>query len=544
MTDVPRRVLVVGLDGASFALLAPWAAAGELPEIAALMAAGSHAEIRSTFPVLTPPAWSTFVTGKNPGKHGVYSFRELAWRGYASGDLVTADHLRARTLWDVAGEAGLVVGAVNVPPAYPVRPVNGFMVACLLAPPGAREIAWPPEIRDVLGDDYEIATEPPRGLGRDAPDYRTRCLEYLDHLRRLAERRLAVTMRLARERPWDLLGVVFYEPDRIQHFFWDYLLGAVPGDVEPGVAAEIAAAARPIYHLLDAAIGELVRIAGPDAATILVSDHGFGPAPTRVVRVNHWLARGGHLRTRRGWRWRRRVLRRLPSRFRRRWDTVEQVVDWSTTRAWCEVIEVRSAGVWLNVRGRQPLGCVAPGAEYDALREALVRDLAALREDGGPVFELVAPREDVYHGPWTERAPDVVLQTAPRYGLRFNSLRAEVRARGDFGEFADAVWPFTGSHDPAGIFVAAGAGIAPGGRVEPLPLEALAPTILALLGVPVPDGMDAPPREDLFTSALRAARPVRRQPDRDPDPPAGDGVLSADEREAVEVRLRALGYVE
>jgi len=544
MTDVPSRLLCIGLDGASFTLLAPWIASGELPEIARLMARGSHAEIRSTFPVLTPPAWSTFVTGKNPGKHGVYSFRELAWRGYASGDLVTADHLRARTVWEVAGDAGLTVGAVNVPPAYPVRPVQGFMIACLLAPPGAREIAYPAELRAVLGDDYEIATEPPRGLRRDAPDYRTRCLAYLDHLRRLAERRVAVTTRLARERAWDLLGVVFYEPDRIQHFFWDYLLGHRPLDVDAVVAEEIAAAARPIYRLLDDGIGELVRIAGPDAATILVSDHGFGPAPTRLVRVNHWLAAAGHLRTRRAWRFRRRVIRRLPARLRSRWDTVEQVVDWAGTRAWCEVIEVRSAGVWLNVRGRQPLGCVAPGAEYEALRGTLLAELAALREDGEPVFELVAPREDVYRGPWTERAPDIVLQTAPRYGLRFNSVRAELRARGDFGGFVDAVWPFTGAHDPAGIFVAAGAGVASAGRVAPLPLEALAPTMLALLGVPVPDGMDAAPREELFTAALRAARPVRRQADRDPAPPAGGGALSDDERDAVEARLRALGYVE
>jgi predicted AlkP superfamily phosphohydrolase/phosphomutase len=418
------------------------------------------------------------------------------------------------------------------------------MVACLLAPPGARELAYPPDVGEVLGDDYEIATEPPRGLRRDAPDYRTRCLEYLAHLARLAERRLAVTLRLARERPWDLLGVVFYEPDRIQHFFWDYLLGVPPHDVDARVAEEIAAAARPIYRSLDAAIDELVRAAGPEAAIILASDHGFGPAPTRPVRVNRWLAASGVLRTRRAWRWRRRVVSRLPARLRSRWDTVEQVVDWTSTRAWCEVIEVRSAGVWLNVRGRQPLGCVTPGAPYDALRERLLRDLAALREDGTPVFDLVARREDVYQGPWTERAPDIVLQTAPRHGLRFNSLRAELRARDVFGDFVDAVWPFTGSHERTGIMVASGAGIAPAGRVASLRLEAVAPTILALLGVPVPDGMDAEPCTEIFTPALRAVRPVRRQPDRDPEPPAAAEPLSDDERESVEARLRALGYVE
>lgn len=544
MNGLPRRVLVIGLDGATFRLLEPWVAAGELPELAALMTAGCHGHLTSTVPTLTPPAWSTFVTGKNPGKHGIFSFRALASSGYASGDLVTAQSLRARTLWEIVGATGRHVGAVNVPPAYPVRPVNGFMVSCLLAPPGATEITYPPELRELLGADYEIATEPPRALARSAPDYRARCLEYLDHLRRLAERRIAVTERLVRERPWDLLGVVFYEPDRIQHFFWDYLCGGAPADVAPAVAAEIAAAARPIYALLDAGIGALVRAAGPDTTVLLVSDHGFGPAPTRLVRVNRWLADAGHLHVRRGWRLRRRVVRRLPARLRARWDTVDAVVDWGRTRAWCEVIEARSAGVWLNVAGRQPEGSVAPGSEYEVLREEIADGLARLTEDGRPVFELVARREDVYRGPYTALAPDLVLATAPRHGLRFDGLRPELKARAVFADFVDAVWPFTGAHDPAGIYVAAGAGIARRGRTATAPLAALAPTILVLLGLPVPDGMDEAPLTELLTSEARAALPVRTEPDVDPPPPDGDGYRTAAERAEVEARLRALGYVE
>ena len=544
MTTVPRRVLLIGLDGASFRLLQPLIAAGELPELARLMDSGCHGELRSTFPSLTPPAWSTVVTGKNPGKHGIFSFRELAWAGYGSGGLVTADSLRARTLWDIVGEAGKLVGAVNVPPAYPVRPINGFMVACLLAPPRAKAIAYPPDVGATLGDDYEVATEPPRGLVRGASDYRARCLTYLAHLRRLAERRITVTRRLLIERAWDLLGLVFYEPDRIQHFFWDYLLGTVPEDMDGAVVAEIAAAARPIYRLVDAGIGELVRAAGPDTAVLIVSDHGFGPAPGRVVRVNRWLYDEGHLRTRLGWRWRRRVLRRLPGRLRDRWDTVEQVVDWSRTEAWCEVIEARSAGVWLNLRGRHPEGLVAP-ADYEQLRATLCERLRGITDDGRPVFDLVARREDVYRGPCTEHAPDILLYSAPSHGLRFNAIRAEVRSTGVFGAFVDEVWPFTGAHDPAGIYVASGCGIAQAGRGAVAPLEAIAPTVLALLGVPIPDGMDAPPQLAWLTPEARAALPVQFVPDRDPTPGTDvDGYESDQDRQEVEARLRALGYVE
>src|SRR5439155_841145 len=351
--SMSRRVLVIGLDGATFRTLGPWAARGEMPELARLMAAGCHGELRSTFPPLTPPAWSSFMTGKNPGKHGVFSFRRLAATAYRSGDLITANQLRARTLWDIAGEAGLRVGAINVPPSYPVRPVNGFMVACLMAPAGESDVISPPELRALLPEDYAISLEPPRQLLPSEPGYREQCLAYLEKLRRLGQQRLQVTLRLLREQPWDLLSVVFYEPDRVQHFFWSHLAAAGPAGVAPEVVAE-------------------------------------------------------------------------PG----------------------------SAGVWLNVRGRQPEGRVAPGAEYERVREAIRAGLAALREDGRRVFALVARREDVYQGPHGELAPDLVLYAAPSHGLMFNGLRPELRAHASFAPFVE--YGFTGAHEPAGIYVVAG----------------------------------------------------------------------------------------
>ena len=538
-----RRVLVIGLDGATFRTLGPWAAAGDMPELARLMASGSHGELSSTFPPLTPPAWASFMTGKNPGKHGVFSFRRLAATAYRSGELITANQVRARTLWDIAGDAGMRVGAINVPPSYPVRPVNGFMVACLMAPSGEGNVIHPPDLRPLLGEDYEISIEPPRQLLPTDPDYRSHCLDYLGRLARLGEQRLAVTLRLMRDRPWDLLSVVFYEPDRVQHFVWSHLAAAGPAGVPPEVVAEIAGAARAIFRQLDGAIGELVREAGPDAVTFVVSDHGFGPAPERFVYVNRWLADHGWLHRRRSWRWRRRLVRRLPARLRSRYDTVENVfVDWRRTRAWCEVMETRSGGVWLNVRGRQPEGCVEPGADYETVREEIRRGLAALEENGRPVFARVARREDVYQGPMVELAPDLCLYAAPGHGLMFNGLRPELRARGVFAPFVE--YGFTGAHEPAGIFVVAGTGVAALGRRDAAPIEALAPTVLCLLGVPFPDGMDAPPLLELLTPEGRAAAPLHYVADSDPAPSDDGGWNSDQDRAQVEARLRALGYVE
>jgi predicted AlkP superfamily phosphohydrolase/phosphomutase len=538
-----RRVLVIGLDGATFDLLAPWAASGALPELAALMARGCHGELRSTFPPLTPPAWASFMTGRTPGHHGVLGFRGKP-AGYGPGSFVSARSLRAPTIFDLAGACGRTVGAMHVVPSHPVRPVNGFMVACMLAPPGARDVIFPPELAPLLGDDFCISLEPPEPFLADDPRYRDLCLDYLRRVRAMGRSRVAAAIRLLDARPCDLLTVVFYEPDRLQHRFWRHLTATGPDGVPAAVRDEIATEARAVFADLDAAIGTLVRAAGTEAITFVVSDHGFGPSPTRLVHVNLWLAEHGFLHRHRTWRLRRRLARRLPGALGARLDTLERVfLSWPRTRAWCEPYETRAGGIWVNVAGRQPEGCVAPGAEYEAVRDALCSGLRALADDGRPVFELVARREEVFDGPYAAEAPDVLLYTRPTHGLRFNGLRHELRARAPLADFQE--YGFTGAHNPSGIYVVAGDGVAALGRQGARPIEALAPTILALLDVPVPAGLTAEPLLDLLTPAARAATRVERVADVPWAAPDYAGPPPTDEEHAeTAARLRALGYVE
>src|SRR4029077_17599362 len=132
-------------------------------------------------------------------------------------------------------------------------------------------------------------------------------------------------LRLVRERPCDLLAVIFYEPDRVQHFFWKHLTGKVAEGADPAVVEELAGEAREIYRDLDRAIAELRRQAGPDTVTFIVSDHGFTDSPDRFVYVNRWLADHGFLHLHRTWRLRRGLVRNLPAKLRLRLDTTENV---------------------------------------------------------------------------------------------------------------------------------------------------------------------------------------------------------------------------
>ena len=125
------RVLVIGIDGGTFDLIQPWAEAGDLPNLSQLLAEGVHGPLESTLPPVTAPAWTTFATGKNPGKHGVFDFIRPTGGEF---DMINATSIRAPTLWQILSEADRTVGVMNVPVTYPPSKVNGFVIGGMLSP--------------------------------------------------------------------------------------------------------------------------------------------------------------------------------------------------------------------------------------------------------------------------------------------------------------------------------------------------------------------------------------------------------------------------
>jgi predicted AlkP superfamily phosphohydrolase/phosphomutase len=537
------KVLIIGLDGATWDLFAPWAHAGRLPSLAALMRRGTWGTLRSTVPALTLPAWSSFMTGKNPGGHGVYGFKRLPWNRYDGTGIANARDLRATTIWDVAAAAGKRVGVINVPPSYPIRPVpNGFVVGCMLTPPG-QAFTDPPEVAGELGE-YEIDLPPPKNLRRTDPDYRPRALAYLEGMARQTHLRGEATVRVMAARPVDALCVVFYAPDRVQHYFWEYVdpKRQSPPPDEPAVRDAV----LNVYAEMDRAVGRVLDAVGPDTAVIVLSDHGFGQKPERSVRINRWLADHGHLKRRPFWTARRRVVRKLfPEPWRTRYDTTDFIlVDRARSHAWAETIFTGTAGVWINVKGRYPNGAVSPGAEYDRVRDEIHDGLAKLRdEQGRPVFANVWRREELYRGPFVGEAPDIVVQCTPRYGVLFESLRRELRQPELFGEFEEL--GYTGTHDPDGVYLVAGGPFAALGRSHAQPIEAIAPTTLYALDVPIPRDIEAPLMDETVDPAHLATHPAAYQePMAEGSAGSESGWRSGEDEEQVADHLRALGYLE
>src|SRR5439155_2055035 len=123
------KVCIIGWDGATFDLIGPWLDQGLLPNLARLRDQGSHGRLQSTLPPWSFQAWSSFLTGKNPGQHGIYDFFRTPPGTYDL-EFVNAEHRRGgATFWDVLSSARRRVVSIAIPGTFPPDPVNGAMIS-------------------------------------------------------------------------------------------------------------------------------------------------------------------------------------------------------------------------------------------------------------------------------------------------------------------------------------------------------------------------------------------------------------------------------
>src|SRR5512137_1814263 len=221
------KLLIIGLDGATFDLIKPWAAEGKLPTLARLMHDGVTGDLESTLPPVTSPAWPTFMTGKNPGKHGVFDFiRPRA----GTFDMVNASQIHGKLLWEILSEAGYSCGVLNVPITYPPRKVNGYLVPGLLSPDQGKT-TWPPDFLKP----YEAELGPYRLTPRVS--YKAGNEDtFIADLADLIDAQARYALRLMRDHPTDFTMVHFLATDNGQHALWKHQDPTHP-DHDPAQAA-------------------------------------------------------------------------------------------------------------------------------------------------------------------------------------------------------------------------------------------------------------------------------------------------------------------
>ena len=535
------QVLVVGWDGVSWPLTQKLVAQGKMPTLDRLIRAGTAGPLRSTIPDISPTAWASFMTGKNPGKHGVYGFTIKPYGSYYLEPFSAHGHLQGKTIWRLLSQQGRRVAAMNVPMTYPPEPVNGIMLSGLGTPSLESNYTYPRE----LAEELNRRVGPPI-LDLEWTEYEQRgYLSVLEDDRKMLERHAEYALYCLKRERWDLFMVVFVNTDRLQHCLWHLLDPPTPlsSDQE-----EVRARVLDRYTHLDSVLAELLA-AAPDASVFIMSDHGFGPSAA-TVQLNTWLAEQGYLR----WSTKQHSLIRKLASVRRRlgltadrarrlmrragMDDLKQIerfslgvksIDWGKTRAFSYTIN----GIYLNLKGRERQGTIAPGAEADNLWKEIADGLLRLRDPrtGKAVISRVARPQEIYTGGKVSLAPDLVItEWDEAFGMHCNLVPTEKI-------FQPSTWR-TGEHRLEGILIAAGEKIQRGRRIQNSRLEDLCPTLLHLLGHPVPEDMDGRVLTELFTSTESVAVAP-------PSPTAETTeALSPEEQEMVFERLRALGYFE
>jgi predicted AlkP superfamily phosphohydrolase/phosphomutase len=564
------RLLIIGLDAATLDLIGPWLAQGKLPTLAALMKNGAWGRLASIVPPITPPAWTSFMTGKNPGKHGIFHFLEARPGTYELSYLNGASR-RAKTVWRMLSDAGYSVGTMNIPFTYPPEHLNGFQISGMDTPSDKSPFVYPAELHaelvDLLGR-FELDI---RYLGYMSTDVRRE--RVLAEMEKLDRQWLSATLYLMEQHPVEVMMCTFMSIDTVQHYFWHYM---DPSHYlhNPAAVERFGDAILRVYERLDDAVRQLLQKVCKDTSILVVSDHGGGPTSDRVVYLNRYLAQLGLLHyckdersalrkltqtiVRGSYTWLRGTLgsrqksylaRTLPAL--RKWFeaafTSFSAIDWSRTKAYCSEVLASPPSIWINVKGVKPCGIVEQH-EYEPLVKLITEKLKELKDprNNEPIIKRILRRDEIFHGPYANEAADLVLDwwetshfsTRPSFPEDTLKPAVEIHERRPSTE---SEWG--GTHRRDGILIAHGEPFKKGSEIHGARLIDMAPTILHLLGQPVPEDMDGRVLEELFEPAFITRNPVKVRASEVFD--GGRGRDYTDEEAAVvEERLKALGYIE
>lgn len=515
-----HRVIAIGLDGGTWDIIEPLARDGTLPTFARILERSAYGDLASTVPPLTVPAWQSFSTGMNPGKLGVFNFYQMRPRSYQVDRMSGRIPSGVPELWEILNRAGKTCGVFNNPATYPVKPINRYLVAGFLAPSEDAPYTHPPELRhelDRIAGGYELDAS-----HGEKPDQ-----VVIDGCMRVMAKRAKVLEHFLRKGDTDFYLGVFTETDRICHQLLNKTFHADAAVREPATKA-----LRTLLVTLDGYMERLLRLVTPEDWLILLSDHGSGRRDQGFY-MNRWLANEGYLSVqvrqsalaRAGITQRRikSLLDTLHAKPLERWirarvprwldrmvpqgaaegtgpailDLIQQGrIDWSRTS-----LVAIPGGIYINTTDR-PNGIVKPGGPYNALVDEVLKKLrTGVFPPLSRQFHVEAhARSEIYHGPYTSWAPDIVYTFDNYRTAALTSVPASTERLFE-SDLRIA------HHRANGMFAVAGPDIQPQ-RLEGVSIMDLAPTILHLFGVPIPRAMDGRVLQELFT----ASSPFRRAP--------------------------------
>lgn len=558
-----KKTLLVGLDAACWEYLNPLLDAGRMPVLQRLMDTGISGTLHSTMPPWTPTAWASLVTGKNPGKHGIF---DMTWRHPGTYEFTpTNASVRAGTpFWQRLNESGLRVGLVNVPFTYPLQPLDGFAVAGFGTPSSARDVTYPAELLPWIEQRFG-AYEPavPMEFLQSAPP-----LQILETEITHQDRQVRIAAALAERHQVDILVINLMLTDHANHKmpYMDQVQEA--------------------YFRADAHLGYLLGAFSPDNV-MLISDHGSSRLQGDFL-LHAWLRDQGYtiqaannsgeraaafnwllvqwLQKHHGWSGAgEKLVRRavcsgffkLPAPMQASfWQRIEAVFPFAREYVLCSrkpdyqrtLLFPGSAYaglLYINLAGREATGVVPPKARQ-ALAAEIAEKLRQVKEPetGRPLFSNIYTAEELYTGAAADYAPDLILDSYDvGWNIRTSRHESMPKAlRNDYFVEASNGRDF-GWHSRDGIFILSGQDFAVGRATRKGNLVDIPATLLHLYDIPIPDDYDGRIMQEVVTPEL-GQKPARYQTGDSAESRPVNESFSAEEAEEVLQHLKALGYLD
>ncbi|HLG29423.1 MAG TPA: alkaline phosphatase family protein [Candidatus Brocadiales bacterium] len=431
-----KKVVVLGLDGTPYSLIDGLIRQGELPNFSSLLSNGSMVKMKSVHPPVSSVAWTSFMTGKNPAKHGIFGFTDRQPDSYEI-YFPNSKNIMSETLWDILGVNDKRSVVINVPSTYPAKELNGVLISGFVAIDIARA-AYPLSIVTKLKEmGYKIDVD--TQLAKESKD------KLFDDLYKTIERRREALIHFFEKEAWDLFVGVITETDRLHHFFWEDM------EKKNGYGTRFIE----YYRLIDEILGQILQRVDDNTTLIIISDHGFCTLK-KEVHVNHWLKENGFLR------------------FKS--EQPKSIADMcEDSKAYC----LDPGRIYINLKGREPKGVIVEGREYEEIRDCLIEKLLNLRdtESQDKMILAVHKREDIYKGPYCHKSPDLVLESRNGYDLKGAVNKNTLTGKGLLNGMH--------TYDNALFYINK-----KGLNGNNLNIMDVAPTILSLLGVKPPVDMD------------------------------------------------------
>lgn len=470
------KVLVIGLDGATFNVLNPLMKEGKLPNIKKLVQNGVHGILRSSIPPATFPAWKCYSTGMKPPKLGGYYFLS-----FSEGKLRNP-HLNVKEIWDYLSERNFRVCVINTPTTYPAKPVNGYMVSGY--PILGENYTYPPEFKNTLSK-FNYKTKP-SFVPHTELTTKENVEKEVEEIRKIIESRFDLAEYMIDQEDFDFFQLTIFYCDAIQHFFWEdtHVLSG-------------------IWELIDKRIGDLLMRINKDTIVFIVSDHGFCSRKNGILYLNKWLEEKGYLKFKK----KNYILLSLnlrpvisflektklikivrmviPQTYRKNLPNVrgeisfdEDIIDWNESLA-----VMFGQGIYIN---RKKVD------DYDRFLNRLREEIKNIQTPmGDTFFEDVGKPEDVYGiDEIPDGFPDLILLPKPGYFVS--------------PAMASKIWNTSklrgreSIHDMNGVFIAYGKDIKRGCKIQDAEIYDIAPTILHIFDIPIPRYMDGRVLKEIF----------------------------------------------